>query len=211
MIILLVLCLVTYLADHYYNYINFAVRFIHSDTSIQDNIVAFHAIGIIALTFILVMIAWIQLDGIKKTAHGDFLLRLDESFREGVVLSAIKIIYLLDRESKASCDVHEIRNLRCGNCENVVTEEMKTNLMRIYESTNPEDIHRRLKLSLYLDHLETMAYFVNNEFLTIEDIDGIHGDVIKYHCQLFDGWISTIRIHAPDSYIELSALCKKLI
>jgi len=210
LIILAVLCLIIYFVDNYYSYINFADRSINSNNTIQANIAAFHAIGIVVLTFILVLIAWIQLAGLKKTAHGDFLLRIDNSFQEGAVLRATEIIYLLDRESGATCNVHASRDIRCRGCDDAVTEVMKVNLQRIYESTSPDDMQKRLNISLYLDHLETMAYFVNADFMSIDDINNIHGDIIKYHCKLFDEWISTVRILSPDAYSELLGLCKKI-
>ena len=54
----------------------------------NNPIINIHAAFLIILTIILVCIAWIQLEGINKTAKADFLLRLDDRIGSDNIIKA---------------------------------------------------------------------------------------------------------------------------
>lgn len=200
--------------DNYYNYISFSDRGVFdAKSSPALSIAVFNAIGQIALiilTLTIAAIAWFQLKGLRKTARGDFLIRIDNSFRDEKTQKAFDIIYKLDRESKERCVAHKSREPHCSTCENVVSQNMKDRLTKIWYSKKEEDIQNRFYISSYLDFLETLAYFVNAGYISLDDVDNIHGGIIKYHCSLLCDWISNVRKNQHDAYSQLIELCERL-
>jgi hypothetical protein len=176
-------------------------------------IATFNAFGEFALvvsTLIIAAIAWFQLKGLRKTARGDFLMRIDNGFRDERIQNVFNTIYMLDRKSTKKCAEHQLRKPHCLSCEDAVSEDMKSQLTQIWYSTSDEDIKTRFNISSYLDFLEMLAYFVNAGYVSIDDIDNIHGGVIKYHCSILGNWISNVRKNQHDAYSQLIELCKKL-
>ena len=200
--------------DNYYNYISFSYRgMFDTKSSPALSIAAFGAIGqiaLIVLTLIIAAIAWFQLKCLRKTARGDFLMRIDNSFRDEKIQNVFDIIYKLDRKSTKKCINHKFREPHCSSCEDTVSQDMKDRLTKIWFSKKEEDIKNRFYISSYLDFLETLAYFVNVDYISLDDIDNIHGGIIKYHCSILGDWISNVRKNQHDAYSQLIELCKKL-
>lgn len=167
-------------------------------------------IAVVVSTLIVAVIAWFQLKGLQKTARGDFLMRIDHGFRDKRIQNAFKKIYTLDRKSSMKCAEHQAREPHCLSCEDAVSEDMKLKLTGIWYSNRDEDIEMRFDISSYLDYLEMLAYFVNAEYILLDDIDNIHGGIIRYHCVILGDWISNVRKNEHDAYSQLVELCSKL-
>jgi hypothetical protein len=87
---------------------------------------------------------------------------------------------------------------------------MKRLILKIYSSTDIEDKKMRFNISSYLDHLETLAYFVNKEYISKLDFDNLLDGMVKYHFELFEEWIKQARNTDPNAYIELLKLFGRL-
>jgi len=200
--------------DNYFNYISFSYRGVFdAKSSPALSIAAFNVIcqsALIFLTLIIAAIAWFQLKGLRKTTRGDFLMRIDNSFHDEKIQDAFGVIYMLDRKSTKKCADHKLREPHCSSCEDAVSQDMKDRLTKIWYSKKEEDIRKRFNISSYLDFLETLAYFVNAEYISLDDIDNLHGGIIKYHCSILCDWISNVRKNQHDAYSQLIRLCDKL-
>lgn len=171
---------------------------------------AFVQIADVVSTLIIAAIAWFQLKGLRKTARGDFLMRIDNGFRDERIQNVFNAIYMLDRKSTKKCAEHQLRQPHCFNCEAAVSEDMKHQLTEIWYSSSDKDIKMRFNISSYLDFLEMLAYFVNAGYVSLDDINNIHGGIIKYHCSILGDWIGNVRKNQHDAYSQLIELCEKL-
>ncbi len=177
----------------------------------EFSLALFTAWGALATTFIAI-IACVQIKGLKKTADGDFLLRIDDSFRDVKIQNALYLIFSLELSCKSSCSIHhEKRYLGCVKCNKVLIADIQKRLITIYLSSKKENRRKRYDLKIYLDHLETLSYFVNKGYIDFKDIKGLDGAFIRYHYLLFKKWIELEKKDGdPTAYSELKDLAFRL-
>lgn len=174
-------------ADYYYNFFDFTSRGKVTVRNGGATIDAFHAIEIVILTAILVLVAWIQLAGLQKTARADFLMRLDDRYGSEPIIKARQIIQRLYRESK-------ITNPTASEMTHRYNIGIKIN--EISEDINgSEDYVYLLNL---LDFLESISFFANRNDITAEDIKDLMGLSLDFFYTIFKPRIDARRTKYKD-------------
>ncbi len=175
-----------------------------------------HNIDLLLLTFGILYAAWTNLDsmnktsaGMAKTARNDFLLRFDNRYcnKESLeVKTILHRIYLNTKKPK--------KNYSCSE-KHIATISDKVKDMA--KSNREQDIKDFIILINFLDSLETIAYFVNNnDDIKIENIEEFLGQSIIYYYLIFITWIyENLRIDNRNYsyysyYSEFEELVKKL-
>jgi len=155
----------------------------------DDNITRIHHSIVLLLTFGLTAVAWHQLSSLNKISRGDFLLRLDNHYTSREIIKARAIIQRL------SCSHREEDH-----------EQQKKNIQKKIkkmgrDESNAEDFTYLLN---FLDFLETMAYFANENYISTERLADLAGHSIGEYYDLFEDLIKDRRKNNEnDSYCEL--------
>lgn len=188
--IVIVSLLSLFLADYYYNFFDLTDRGKAAVSSGITTIDAFHAIEIAILTAILVLVAWIQLAGLKKTASADFLMRLDDRYGSEPIIKARQIIQRLYRESKiVNPEAPEtVHRYYIGNKINEISEDINLSEEYVY-------------LLNLLDFLETISFFANRDDITADDIRDLMGLSLDFFHTIFKPRIEARRNKYTDKSI----------
>jgi hypothetical protein len=170
----------------------------------KNNATWHHAIFIVGLTFLLVIVAWVQLQKIKEAARADFLLRVDDRYGGELTVEARTIIHIFYRDADKLCEKKELIT------EDARIRHIQSKIKELGQSKNEDDCKKFVCLLNFLDFLETIAYFCNHEHLAKEDINELLGGTLTFHYKVFESWICYRRCKYKDEkyYIELEKLVK---
>jgi hypothetical protein len=177
-------------ADYYYNFFDLLARGKTSAINGNTTIDAFHAIELVILTAILVVVAWVQLESLKKTARADFLMRLDDRYGSEPIIKARQIIQRLYRESNnTNPGAPEITHRYfIGNRINEISEDI----------SRSEDYVYLLNL---LDFLESISFFANRNDITSDDIRDLMGLSLDFFYTIFKPRIEARRNKYKDKSV----------
>lgn len=153
--------------------------FFHPNQSkwdIANDIDKIYSACLIILTFILVIVAWTQLAGIKRISKADFLLRLDGRLSSSEIIKARAIIQRLYSLTKSS-----------GNCEDTHIDKIADQIKDMGQ--NPMDSLEFTYLLNFLDFLETISYYCNRNYISLDDLDDLLGNTMVYYYKVFKKWI----------------------
>ena len=193
--IIIVLGFCIFMEHYYFEY------FIHPNNpqwDVANNIHKIYSACLIILTFILVCVAWIQLTGIKRISKADFLLRLDERYSSLEIIKARAIIHRLHCLVKTPEISDETRIQR-------IAEEIKN------IGQNHMDSLEFTYLLNFLDFLETLAYFCNRGYISVDDVDDLIGNSMVFYYKVFKKWIYYRKEkYNNDFYCELKKVIKKI-
>ncbi len=169
-------------------------------SKIRENHVSdWNDIIIILLTLIIVCAGWMQFKNLNETSKGDFLLRIDERFGSPEILKARIIIhefYCLTNKEDIDLNIHILR----------ISE------MILGTKNKIESSEKFIYLYNFLNFLETIAYFTNNNFISLEDINELLGGSLKYYYLTFQLLIEDRRTKYRSEYYycELQTLAEKI-
>ena len=157
-----------------------------------------HALILIPLTFFILCAAWMQFKGLNKTSKGEFLLRIDERYGSKEIIKARQMIhnYYLDTYS-VDIDIHI---------------HVKKISSRVLEEKNNKNQKEFIYLLNFLDFLETVAYFTNNNYMSLDDVDELIGSSLKYYFCVFKELILNRRktYRCKKYYCEIEQLAKDI-
>lgn len=169
----------------------------------------FYSACLIFLTFTLVIVtgalarvAWIQLAKIQSTAQADFLLRIDDRYGSPSIIKARAIIHRLY--------IATDKNI----CKDKRDEILASKIKELYENLkfHKDFIH----LLNFLDFLETIAYFSNQGYVEVKEINELLGGSLEYFHKIFTPLVGHLRYHYrddlsnPSYYRELDKLVDKI-
>ncbi len=162
--------------------------------------------SLIILTLVIAYVAWVNLGGMNKTAKNDFLLRFDKRYCNKESLEAKTILHRIYLNTKKPKKNYSCSEKHIATISNKVKDMAKSN--------REQDIKDFMLLINFLDSLETIAYFVNNnDDVKIENIEEFLGQSIIYYYLIFITWIyenRRIGNHDNSYYSELEKLVKNL-
>lgn len=156
-------------------------------------------VAIIFLTLIIVCAGWMQLKNLNQTTTSDFLLRIDERYGSPEILKARVIIhelYCLTYQDEIDINIHI----------NKIAKKILTMKNKVDSSTN------FIYLYNFLNFLETIAYFANNNYISNVDVDELLGGSLKYYYLVFKLLIEDKRkkYQSDYYYCELETLAKRI-
>jgi hypothetical protein len=164
----------------------------------SDKIVDVNAAVLIILTFLILCVAWIQLDGIAKISKADFLLRIDDRYGGKDIVEA-RII---------------IQEFFCQTYKEGISKEYHIELVANKIQGLRLNINKAsdyVILINFIDYLETVAYFCNQNMISEKDVTELVGSSITYYFKVFKPWIDDRRRrYSPDFYCQIEKLVKNL-
>lgn len=169
-------------------------------SKIKDNHVSdWNNIAIIFLTLIIVCAGWMQLKNLNQTTTSDFLLRIDERYGSPEILKARVIIhelYCLTYHKEIDINIH-------------ISKIAKRILFMKNKVDSSESF---IYLYNFLNFLETISYFANNNYISNVDVDELLGGSVKYYYLIFKLLIEDKRrkYQSDYYYCELETLAKRL-
>ncbi|KTD48122.1 hypothetical protein Lrub_1486 [Legionella rubrilucens] len=170
---------------------------VHKNT--YNNIGDWHNIIIIFLTLIIVCAGWLQFQNLNRTSKSDFLLRIDERFSSPEILKARTII-------------HEFYCLT--NHKDIDINKHIEKISKLVSNTKKRagDSEKYIYLSNFLNFLESISYFANNNYVSIDDLDELLGGSIKYYYLVYKLLINERRekYNSEYYYCEIQELAIKL-
>lgn len=142
----------------------------------DQKIINLHSASIIILTLLLVWVAWIQLYSLNNINKADFLLRIDDRFGSDQIIKARTIIHKFYCESRSE----EI-------CQETHIKKISERIKEI--GTNSEKADDFVCLLNFLDFLETISYFANNNYLSKRDVQELIAESLTFYYKVFEPWI----------------------
>lgn len=131
---------------------------------------------IVLLTFGLILVAYVQLHGIKKSTEANFLLEIYRRYDSEGIREARKLIRTYQfKAKKENGESSEVSDHIADSIKEVAENEDK----------NEDYIH----LISLLDFLETIAYYGNLGFIKPEQIKALLGGSIRRYYKLFSKFI----------------------
>ena len=170
---------------------------------ISSNILRFNAAAIIILTIFLICVAWLQLSNLNKTSRADFLLRIDDRYGRTEIIKARAIIQELYR--KAAPQSEKIS-------EEVYIQRISDGIKDIGQGESPEQCEKFAYLLNLLDYLESISYFANKNYISLNEIDELVGGSMQFYYKIFKAWIKyrQIKYDNLSYYCEFEAVIKKI-
>ena len=153
---------------------------------------------IIPLTFLIVCAGWMQFKSLNKTSKAEFLLRIDERYGSIEIIKARSIIHSYYQETyHKDIDITAHAN-KIGHL-----------ILQAEKAQKPINF---IYLLNFLDFLETVSYFTNANYISLDDINELVGGSIKYYYCVYKPFIHTRRkkYHCNKYYCELEVLAKKI-
>lgn len=191
------MCVVALMAFFIWIFENNYINVVDSTTPKKIEFAAehFNAAALIILTVFIFCAGWIQLKDLNKTSKGDFLFRIDERYGQSEIIKARKIIheyYCLTQFEDIDPTIHVQK----------IAQLVYDTKLHIEKADN------FICLLNFLDFLETIAYFTNQGFISIRDIDELTGCSLKYYYCIFQKLIISRRIkyNSDNFYCELEKL-----
>lgn len=166
-----------------------------------------HAVSLILLTFLLVVVAWHQLEQLLSTSikeqistQGDFLLRIINQLSSDPIIKAIQILHRLRLEAEIKFYKGSIK----------VTDEIAHNIYNMRDDIN--HIKSFIYLKNFLDYLEHIAYLCNKGYVTEKDITCCLDERITTYYKEFEQLIKYYQSKNKDNqpYTELETLQKNI-
>lgn len=151
----------------------------------------FNAAAILILTVILIIVAWYQLEGLNTTSKANFLLKIDERWGSSEIITARTIIHRLYREVR--------KEVACS-CEEELIKGVANKIRIIGRSSKKDDVSDFILLLNFLDFLETITYFANQNYISKIDIDELSGESIFFYYKVFKSWINYRREKYNNSH-----------
>ena len=183
--------------------------FFHGDDHAMQNL---HNGGLVILTAGLVGAAWYQLQKLNTTSTADFLLRIDERFGSGEVIKARLIIHKLYLEAKE--DIKNSTEYETDSEEQLLEKRQRhisKNILKIKDSSVHDDPESFIYLLNFLDLLEVAAFYCNKNYITLEAINELSGDSIKYYYGVYEGLIQDRQCRrGPSHFSEVTILVQKI-
>lgn len=118
-------------------------------------------------TFLLCIIAWIQLESIKRELDGTFFIELTKMSRDPLYYEAELILFKILKNNKS--------------------EDRKKHLSDEISKLEKKKPDEYLKLIHFLNYLELMGYFYHKNYIKIEEFDKIKGTIILDYYALLNG------------------------
>lgn len=162
-----------------------------------------HALFLIAFTAILIWIAYVQLSSLSRTAEVDFLMKLDKRYGGLEIIKARQVIHRFYRQSKeANSSAPEI----------VHWNEIGKAIDALSRSTKPSEQKEYIFLLNLLDYLESIAFYVNNDYIKKKHVEDMMGISIVFFYTIFLPRIEHRRekYNMKDFYIEFEKLYLKI-
>jgi hypothetical protein len=178
-----------------YPYLNF----LDSEHKEPIIITAFYGVSLIILTFSLVCVAWFQLALIRKQAKADFLLRIDNRYGSKSIIKARSIIHRIY--------IHQEQS----TCKHIQDKVLSEKIVELYwDKESYEDF---ICLLNFLDFLETIAYFSNNDHVDLDEIEKLLGGSLIYFYKIFTPLINFLRVRYEDNdyFNQIETLIKERI
>lgn len=206
LIILVISAVMLFIVDDFYKYVEFLSRSPKDKIIGEESINAFHAVEITILTFILILVAWVQLKSLNKTGSADFLLRLDERFTNKDILAARIFLHSIYIQHVTTC-THSDR--KCASCHEAHMQSIRNYIYNIrHDSKFAKEF---MQLRNLLELFETYGYFEKKGYLDKEDINQLLGGTVVYHYEVFRDWITYSQENKDStSFQEFERLVSKI-
>lgn len=161
------------------------------DGFFSEHVEELNYVFMVLLTFIIVLVAYVQLHSLRKTTVGDFLLEIDKRYNSKQIIEAREIIRNFFLEAK-----HE--NIKNNNDQYIVKEQISKKVRNLAERNLDENdktdaTHKYILLLGLLDLLETVAYYGNKHFVKREQIEGVLGGTMSRYYNVLKSLIEYIR------------------
>lgn len=171
-----------------------------SSDSLPVELNAAFAIG---LTFILVLCAWIQLQGLRRLERSKFLLQIAEQYSSQQIIKARQIIHKLYRNSKKNHPEYIELDHRKAMAKEIVI---------LSNGDAGENIEDYVYLLSMLDFLESVAYMANKDGSKSKDLEEMLGNSISFYFEIFKSKIEDRRTKYKNNtyYSEFEKLNDKI-
>lgn len=139
-----------------------------------------------------------QFKSLNNTTRAEFLLRVDERY------ASIEII-------EARAIIHEYYNKTYTEDIDITSHVKKIGEL-IIQAEQTEEPKRFIQLLNFLDFLETVSYFTNNYYMSLDDVNELIGGSLKYYYCAYQAFIAKRRskYHCDKYYCEIEKLAKKV-
>lgn len=156
----------------------------------------FISLGALA-TLGLLLFAWWQLQSIKKTNFGRFLLEIEARYGGEDILKARTILHEIYRDCKDPCACRQF-------------DAIHQRIKKIGQ--DKEKAEKLVLLKNFLDFLESISYYQRKKYLDEEDICEMFDCNIPYWFKVYEAWIQHLRVRDknPALYCEFERLAKKI-
>ncbi|MBX9585709.1 MAG: hypothetical protein K2X50_00480 [Gammaproteobacteria bacterium] len=156
--------------------------------------VKFHAAVILILTIAILLGSWRQIYNANKISKNDFIMRIDQQYSSLQSIKARAIIHKIYREIGPDSISRQYR---------ITETARKVALMRT--STKKYEMRDFIYLMNFLECLETISFFANNNAIGQDDLKLLSGPSIKFYYQVFKLFITERRTETDNNsyYVEL--------
>ncbi len=167
--------------------------FLHYNPRTEDPL-KFHAAVILILTIAILLGSWRQIYNANKISKNDFIMRVDQQYSSLQSIKARAIIHKVYREVGPDSNAREYR----------ITETAKK-IASMRKSTKKHEMNNFIYLMNFLECLETISFFANNDAIGQDDLKSLSGPSIKFYYQVFATFITERRIETGNNsyYAEL--------
>lgn len=198
-VLLVILVMLVYFVLHY------ALHWWDLNSRREDsNVLEIHFVSLILLTIGLITVAYVQLKKSNENLRGEFLLEIDRRFASSEIAKAEMVI-------QALCWQYSIKDVNDPNIQQVSKAirqivENKSNLDVVVNS------EKAVYLINFLDFLETIAYFRNENLVSTDDIEKTLGGTLCYYHTIFKDLIEHQRayLNKQDYYGALEKVVKEI-
>lgn len=138
----------------------------------------------LAITFIIVLVAYIQSKEALKQSRTNYLLKIDERFCSPEIIKAREIIheyYLVIKQGNQEIEVDTVK------------KELGKKIIEISRDNNFKEEY--IHLLNFLDFLETIGYLYVQKAVTVTELNELLGNSVVYFYEIFDPYIR----HRRDS------------
>lgn len=153
----------------------------------------------------LAIIAYVKISKFQGLNEAEFLLRIDERWGDSKMVKARQIIHRIYRDIQAPADKfqnYEIEYKKIGDVVTALslyTDSQKNENYRILNErfNEQQKIINKLKLGgddfiillNFLDFLETIGFLYKEGHITLEKVNAMCGESLKFHYGVFEGYI----------------------
>lgn len=159
---------------------------------------AFHAGGMIILTFVIALAAWYQLGRLRDSINSDFLLRMLDHYTSQEIIQARSVIHELHLKSKEKYpedyDEYDKKDIIIMRWQYIGSEILEL-------SKDNDKVEKFSYLLSFLDYLEFISYFANENKVHIKDLMGMVGNSLDFYCEIFSPYIERRRkVYGKKNY-----------
>ncbi len=127
-----------------------------------SNIEKLHYASLIILTFILVLVAWVQLSKLHSISQSEFLLKVFNHLSDPTIIKALKILHIMRLKATKKCK---------DDINNTDKDINKKISLKIKKLRKKEQFAKKfIYLKNFLDYLEHISYLCIQGEISQEDI-----------------------------------------